>query len=303
MVLYSGKNINPKAFPLSWITLSLLSAFTLALTDALTKRHLSFASPLEMAWVRLIYTWPFLLIALWFIPWARPDRYYVGAMAAAAPLEILAMYAYMKAIKVSPLSVTLPFLAFTPSFVILTGWLVLGERLSYSGITGILLTVLGSYCLNISDLKDGFLAPVRAVCREPGSRWMLLVSFLYSLTSVLGKMGVQHTNPYFFGTTYFILLTVLLSALLPFLPKETRRRSLGLPAVGLMIGVSYGVMIFSHMLAISRVEAAYMISVKRTSLLFGILFGAWWFKEVRLAERLFGAAIMLSGVILIGFFS
>jgi drug/metabolite transporter (DMT)-like permease len=51
------------------------------------------------------------------------------------------------------------------------------------------------------------------------------------------------------------------------------------------------------------VEAAYMVSVKRMSLLFGILYGAWWFKEKGIGERLFGAIIMLAGVFLIGFFS
>jgi hypothetical protein len=39
------------------------------------------------------------------------------------------------------------------------------------------------------------------------------------------------------------------------------------------------------------------------SLLFGILYGAWWFKETQIHERLFGAVIMLAGVFLIGFYS
>jgi drug/metabolite transporter (DMT)-like permease len=42
------------------------------------------------------------------------------------------------------------------------------------------------------------------------------------------------------------------------------------------------------------------LSVKRTSLLFGVFYGAWWFKEVKIKERLVGAAIMMIGVFLIG---
>jgi len=61
-------------------------------------------------------------------------------------------------------------------------------------------------------------------------------------------------------------------------------------------------MIFSHTLAISLIQAAYMISVKRTSLLFGVLLGAILFKEREIRERLTGAGIMMCGVLLIGLF-
>jgi hypothetical protein len=47
------------------------------------------------------------------------------------------------------------------------------------------------------------------------------------------------------------------------------------------------------------VEVAYMIAVKRTSLLFGILFGAFLFKEQGLSSSLLAAMVMLSGVGLI----
>jgi drug/metabolite transporter (DMT)-like permease len=53
------------------------------------------------------------------------------------------------------------------------------------------------------------------------------------------------------------------------------------------------------MMAIAQVEAAYMIAVKRLSLLFGVLYGAWWFGEENIRERLAGAAIMIAGVFLI----
>ena len=56
------------------------------------------------------------------------------------------------------------------------------------------------------------------------------------------------------------------------------------------------------MLAISMTNVAYMISLKRTSLLFGVLYGALWFKEEKIAERLMGAIIMILGVFLIGWF-
>jgi len=45
-----------------------------------------------------------------------------------------------------------------------------------------------------------------------------------------------------------------------------------------------------------------MIAVKRTSLLFGVLYGAWLFREDKITERLTGAFIMLIGVFLISLY-
>ena len=63
------------------------------------------------------------------------------------PLEILAMLLYIRAIRDYPLSQTLPYLAFTPVFVTVTGYLLLGETLSGRGLLGILLVVAGAWLL------------------------------------------------------------------------------------------------------------------------------------------------------------
>ena len=59
------------------------------------------------------------------------------------------------------------------------------------------------------------------------------------------------------------------------------------------------VMAYTHFLALQQVEVAYMIAVKRTSLLFGILYGALLFKETGLTRRLPAGVLMVAGVALI----
>ena len=44
---------------------------------------------------------------------------------------------------------------------------------------------------------------------------------------------------------------------------------------------------------------AYMIAVKRTSLLFGMLYGAWLFSEAGLGKNLAAGLLMIAGVYLI----
>lgn len=67
--------------------------------------------------------------------------------------------------------------------------------------------------------------------------------------------------------------------MLSFLPfvREARAKSLFInPLAGLAVGAAMALMVFSHMLAISMVEAAYMISIKRTSIVFGVLLIGWF---------------------------
>ena len=52
-------------------------------------------------------------------------------------------------------------------------------------------------------------------------------------------------------------------------------------------------------MAVTLIEVPYMISVKRTSLLFGIIFGAIFFGETNIRERLVGGIVMIIGVVLI----
>ncbi|MFY9397634.1 MAG: DMT family transporter [Desulfomonilia bacterium] len=287
---------------MGWLFLALLAAFSLASADALTKKHLGGLSAYEMGVTRLAYTLPWLALMLPFIPVPSLDRTFFLAFAAALPLEVLAFLCYMRAIKVSPLSLTLPFLAFTPAFIIITGRLVLGEAVSPAGAAGIMLIVSGAYFLNLSRAKAGPLEPFRAVFREPGSALMLLVSFLYSLTSTLGKLAVLHSSPWFFGVSYYLVLGLLLISFLPLVRGARAGALLEKPGAGLAVGACMAVMVLSHMLAISLTEAAYMIAVKRTSLLFGVLYGAWLFREEKITERLAGAMIMVIGVLLISWY-
>jgi drug/metabolite transporter (DMT)-like permease len=60
-----------------------------------------------------------------------------------------------------------------------------------------------------------------------------------------------------------------------------------------------GVMIITHFMALARVEVAYMIAVKRTSLLFGILYGALLFRERNLGRHVLAGALMSAGVAVI----
>jgi len=249
-----------------------------------------------------LYALPCLLVGLLFIPHPPLDKTFWLCLAFGLPLELASFLFYMRAIKVSPLSLTVPFLAFTPAFVILTGFLILGETLNNYGTAGIVLIVVGSYALNLSSAKHEWLAPVLAIFKKQGSWLMLLTALIYSLTATIGKLAIQHSSPQFFGVTYFLFFTIFVIALFPIMPGARITNLFKKPLQGSIGGMVLAAMVFSHTFAISLIQAAYMLSVKRSSLLFGVLFGALLFKEEKIRERLFGACIMMCGVLIIGLF-
>ena len=60
-------------------------------------------------------------------------------------------------------------------------------------------------------------------------------------------------------------------------------------------------MAIAHYYAIEIAKVAYMIAVKRTSLIFATLWGWLFFKEEQITGRLAGATIIVIGVLLISF--
>lgn len=315
---------------MSWFALALLCAFALAAADAGSKRWLQGASAGEITLVR--FGWAGLLVApiAFSAPWPAIAEPFWRWFLLLAPLEIGAMLVYMRAIRDYPLGLTLPYLAFTPVFVTLTGWLVLGETVDRNGLLGILLVVAGSWLLHL-DVDTGgaganagvahaavaggraaragrlpwrrwgrmALQPLRHGLSQTPTRLMLGVATIYSLTAVFSKAAMAGQPPMIFGARYFVLVgaaTVLVIAL----PRPGSLRVLWRwdwrpPLIGALMGL----MVVTHFAALAQVETAYMITVKRTSLLFGILFGAWLFQEDNLRRHLASASLMLGGIALI----
>lgn len=285
---------------MAWLWLSLVCACTMAASDACAKRWLADYSGWELVLVR--FAFPALLLApLWLIhPLPPLPLAFWSWVAVLLPLEILAMWLYMLAIRDSPLALTLPYLAFTPVFTVPVGYWLLGERVSPHGAAGIGLVVVGTYLLNL-DLRSGvgWFSPFAAIARDRGSVLMLLVAVIYALTSVLGKAALAYVNPWQFAPLFYILLGAGV-ALAYGAPRPARLRVLWRrPAAHLVTGLLFVAMVITHFLALERVETAYMIAVKRTSILFGIVFGALWFGESNTPRHMLAAGLMVAGVALL----
>jgi drug/metabolite transporter (DMT)-like permease len=219
------------------------------------------------------------------------------ALLVSGSLNTLTSILYMKALKYSDLSLVKPITAFTPLFLLVTSPLILGEVPSLLGVCGVMLIVLGSYILNIKEIRKDFLAPFKALLREKGVRLMFLVAFLWSISSNFDKIGVTSSSPIFWIVAVHIFLSL---SLFPFaykkLGKEHFRNSV---KILIPVGFASGISLLCQMIAIKLTLVAYVISIKRTSSIISVAFGYFFFKEKNIKERLLGAAIMVIGAVLI----
>jgi len=282
-----------------WLSLGLGAALGDSGADVLTKRYFSHLRPYGMAMARLLAAVPFLALAALFVslpPLTHPFWLIVASM---LPLEVIAYLLYMRALKTCHLSLCVPFLAFTPVFLLGTGYLLLGEGLNRWGIGGIIMVAAGSYVLGLGadgGGRTGLLSPVKALARESGARLMLLVAAIYSCSAALFKLAVLHSGPSFFAVYYLLTFIGLMSVPLPLsrvrLRPAIRKRYGWWLALGLCASLSSLAFAFGVELA----PAAYLVAVKRLSIFLSVLLGGLWLQERPLLPRFAGVVLMCSGV-------
>ncbi|UCG50833.1 MAG: DMT family transporter [Candidatus Latescibacterota bacterium] len=282
-----------------WFVLSFLTALAVASHDAWVKKFFSGLSIYQMLAYPLIYSLPLLILTLPFVPVPPLDAVFLRAFLFCLPINAIGFSLHMRAIQVSPLSLTLPYLSFTPVFMILTGFIVLDEMPNAWGIVGIVIICTGGYILNLEPAKNALLAPLKAVFRETGSWLMLIVAFAYSLGAVFGKQAIMHSSPLFFSITFFAILNILLVAGFRIFGKITLRTFRAQKQKGIIVGLLFFAHVLLHAFAISLTKAAYMIAVKRFSVVLGLIYGGVIFKEKNIAVRTLGTLLMVAGAVLI----
>lgn len=283
-----------------WLTLSLAAALGSAGEAAAMKKLPADLTPDEMGLTPLLFGLPLCLAVL---AAARPPLPPAGFwldLALLLPASVLNYILYCQAIRLSPLSLTLPYLALVPAFTMLTGSLVLGEVPSPAGGAGVLLLAGGSYVMNLDALAThGLWGPLLAAFREPGPRRILVVAALFSVVAVLMKHAALLATPLGFVAWFEPAYTTCLALFLLGTGRVRLGKVLARPGRGALLGLIHFGHLASGTYAVVLTQAAYMLAVKRVDGLFGVLLGRAAFREADIPARLAGAGLMLAGVAVI----
>jgi len=135
---------------------------------------------------------------------------------------------------------------------------------------------------------------------------MLIVAFIYSLTSVFDKVVMINSDPYF-GSALLRLLPGLF--FLGLAIKQRKRQSVkqNKPSESwikkvwpfLISGVITALAAITINIALTMQIVPYVISIKRVSILLGVIYGGLLFKENHIWQRLLGGIVMIMGVVII----
>ena len=286
---------------MTWFFLSLTTAISIAARDLSIKTYEDLG-PAEIAILELFWALPFFLLGCLLVETPPLDQTFWWSFLISIPINILAYILYLYALKLSPISLSVPFLAFTPVFMILTGFFILDETINFWGGLGIGLIVAGGYILHFKKEQANYLAPFAAFLREKGSWFMLIVAILFSFAAVIGKKAMIHSSPLFFSYFFFLVfnLTVLAGLLLG--RTNNWRKILRNTPRGMWLGSLLMVHISFHGLAIAISTAVYMVAVKRSSILFSVLLSWFVLKEKDIRYRGLGTLLMFAGMLIITLF-
>ena len=285
-----------------WLVFAILTAFFESLKDVSSKQGLRKLDVYIVAWMANIFAILFLIPLLFLagIPEIRAPFW--TALLIGGSLNVISFTLYIRAIQVADLSLTVPLVTLTPLFLLITSPLIVQENATLADAIGIFLIVIGSYVLNLRERRRGYFAPLKALLRNQGSRYMLVVAFLWSITSNFDKVGVVNSSPLFWSTALYGFLAM---GMLPIaLYKSHQKFNQILPNLKplMLIGFFHAIAITFQMIAVTYTLVTQVIAIKRTSALMSVLFGHWLFKETGLRERLTGAAIMVFGVVVMTLF-
>ncbi len=231
-----------------------------------------------------------------------PGRYWVPASVSVG-LNLLANLLFLRAVQVSPLSLTTPYLAFTPVFTAVVALVFLGQVPTVAGWVGISIVCGGAFMMNPGDKEDGVWAPVKALWTERGSLYMVIVALLWSITPVLDKTASEMTNPLWHTMVLAGGVGVIFGVW-----RWGRDRSLRplveefrvVPVVLVLGGLfAVGAMVL-QLISYAYVDVAYVETIKRAvGVTAAIMAGYFLFGERDLLRRLVGALVMVVGVALI----
>lgn len=279
-----------------WVVFALLSGLADSFKPLFGKKSAREASLAVVGWAQ----WSFgllLLLPVFFVAkdFSHESSFWLILLVNGA-LNVMATILYWRAIQKTDLSLVLPVvLSATPLFLLVTSPVMLGETPSALGFVGVVIAVMGIYITNLARRNEGFWAPLLDLLTNRGLQLAIAVAGIWSITSNLDRVLIQTSSPVFYMTLMHVLMGVLL---FPFVANDNTRRRLSKATIAMLIGtgVFSALALLLHMLALTGGMVPYVLTLKRTSVLFGIAWGTLFFREQHFRQRFVGGLIVLLGV-------
>jgi len=188
-----------------------------------------------------------------------------------------------------------------PLFVPILAVFFLQERLSATGISGIVLVVLGIYVIHLQSFTvDSFFEPLRAM-RGSASIWALCTGGTIAGYSLVDKVGVGLVYPPAYIYLMFVISLLLLSPYVlikqrPALKAEWQVNRVPILIDGFLVLFTYMMILFAFRLS----KVSYVVAAREISIVFSALLGIFWLKEAHAPQKIAGSGLIALGVVFMG---
>ncbi|CAH0480487.1 unnamed protein product [Peronospora belbahrii] len=266
------------------VSIALINSVVNALCDPMRKYLTKSMDPFMIVAMRGMIQVP--LFVLWAIldsngHLPQLNGLYWTSVCISGGINIITSYLYNRAIQISTLSATVPFLSFTPAFLVIVAFVVLGEVPTISGMLGVSIATLGGFWLqgakDINTSKD-------------------------LISNAFDKIGVQNSTPLVYGATIqiivaggsYILQKMRVGGEEVYLPIGQQPK---IPwKFVILTGITSVVAYYINLVATQHLEVSYVIAIKRSGCIWSVLMGRFLFRERDLRKKFPSILLMVLGV-------
>lgn len=218
---------------------------------------------------------------------------------AGAAALFLAELSFMKSLRGGDFSLSQPFKAFLPVLALPLGWYFLNEVPTPASLIGVGVCFCGAWMMFASEKIHGIFAPLKAILREPASRWMFISAFFGAMSSCIQRMGSMTVDPLWFVTLVFLVEWIFFGIYL--LKDRTNPLVIysGDPFTLVRTGILWGVGMSIFYLAVSLTAIVNVYVVSQLQPIFALFVGRIIFGEQAAISRVIPTVLMIAGVIVV----
>jgi len=255
-------------------------------------------------WMRVAVAALFVAIALFRMSTGHPlairePLTFAGYLVLDVSLITIVMWLYFRALQISPLSMCIPFLAFTPVFLIPTSYLLLGQKPQPIKLLGVVLIVVGSLAMHRTLFAVGWSAPIKAVIREKGSRYMLLVALIFSVTNPIDKKLVDLSDVYVEAAAYGLGLVISFFILARSQNADFAGAARGNVKWIALAGIFDAVSLLFQLASYTYLAVVITVSIKRAGIVLSVFAGWLFFRERGITDKVIASTVMFCGVLIL----
>jgi drug/metabolite transporter (DMT)-like permease len=214
-------------------------------------------------------------------------------------LQLSANLLLLKALEVSDLSRTIPFLALTPVLSGFAGQVALGQLPNALQWTGIASVSIGAGLLAFVR-SDGKSDGGGSVALDRGSLMAVGTAVLWSLTAALDKLAIDASNAAMHALLQASGITIILGVALAVRGELARLRSVKKAWRGCLWAIGFGAAALAfQFMAIERIWVSLMETIKRaTGAVSSLVVGRIWFRESIDGSKLAAVLLIVAGTAL-----